>query len=176
VIKCEDIYEFDGIAIPGSEFLLGKIIKRAAYDIFNENQKKLYKLAQRKRKIMCAGLSSVLDISDLSFNSQRALFTEDQWTYINDYFNRTLSMELVKLEEDTIDTIIVTENVLKLSGDYKATRLYVAAKEDTFDFNTNGSITHQLMKCILNLMQRYQHLFKMPPQENIRENDYLRLV
>ncbi|KAI8979868.1 hypothetical protein BDB01DRAFT_836912 [Pilobolus umbonatus] len=71
--------ESDGIMIPNSIVSLGTIIKREAlklHQLYLQNPKQL---TDRQRKTMTTGLSSILDLSDQSYSSQRELFDNDQW-------------------------------------------------------------------------------------------------
>ncbi|KAG2202787.1 hypothetical protein INT47_004811 [Mucor saturninus] len=68
------LVESDYVFITGCDISLGTMIKRAARQLHENNQP----LSCRERKIMTSGLSSILDLSDDSFDSQRSLFTDEQ--------------------------------------------------------------------------------------------------
>lgn len=78
--------EHDGITVSGSDISLATIIKRHAVNYHEAFALNPDGLKPRQRTIMSASLSSILDLTDQSFGSQRSIFTADQWNYINSYF------------------------------------------------------------------------------------------
>ncbi|KAI8054845.1 hypothetical protein BDF21DRAFT_441105 [Thamnidium elegans] len=69
---------------------------------------------------MTAGFSSIRDLSDQSYSSQRKLFDNDQWKYINDYFDNKLKMKEYPLDAIVTNTLIIIKNTLDLSNDFNA--------------------------------------------------------
>ncbi|KAL0091253.1 hypothetical protein J3Q64DRAFT_1624124, partial [Phycomyces blakesleeanus] len=74
---------------------------------------------------MAAGSSSILDLSDQSYSSQRQLFDSDQWKYINDYFDKKLKMKEYPLDAIVKNTLIIIKNTLDLSNDFNAVKSYI---------------------------------------------------
>ncbi|KAI9340715.1 hypothetical protein BD770DRAFT_308819, partial [Pilaira anomala] len=74
---------------------------------------------------MTAGFSSILDLSDQSYSSQRKLFDNDQWKYINDYFDNKLKMKEYPLDAIVTNTLIIIKNTLDLSNDFNAVKGYI---------------------------------------------------
>ncbi|KAL7309617.1 hypothetical protein PS15m_010476 [Mucor circinelloides] len=105
-VDCEA--ESDGVVIPNSVDSLGTtIIKKEA--------------RQLHKKLMTAGLSSILDLADQSHSSQRRLFSNEQWDFINQYFDRKkLRLKEFPLDAAVINTITIIKNTLDLSNDFDA--------------------------------------------------------
>ncbi|KAI7847250.1 hypothetical protein BDC45DRAFT_415538, partial [Circinella umbellata] len=74
---------------------------------------------------MTAGLSSILDLADQSHSSQRRLFSNEQWDFINQYFDRKLRLKEFPLNAAVINTITIIKNTLDLSNDFDAVKNYV---------------------------------------------------
>ncbi|KAG2224385.1 hypothetical protein INT45_002924 [Circinella minor] len=72
---------------------VGTIIKHKTPLIHQKYQSRSSSLTNRERKIMVAGLSSVLDLTDKSMESQRSLFTEEEWKRLTNYFNKEYHIE-----------------------------------------------------------------------------------
>ncbi|KAI8972775.1 hypothetical protein BDB01DRAFT_883928, partial [Pilobolus umbonatus] len=114
--KAADV-EIDGIMIPNSIVSLGTIIKREAlkpHQLYLQNPKQL---TDRQRKIMTAGFSSILDLSDQSYSSQPKLFDSDQWKYINNYSDNKPKMKEYPLDAILTNILIIIKNTLHLSND-----------------------------------------------------------
>ncbi|KAI9326004.1 hypothetical protein BD770DRAFT_295813, partial [Pilaira anomala] len=74
---------------------------------------------------MTAGFSSILDLSDQSYSSQRKFLDNDQWIYINDYFDNKLKMKEYPLDAIVTNTLIIIKNTLDLSNDFNAVKSYI---------------------------------------------------
>ncbi|KAI9006706.1 hypothetical protein CLU79DRAFT_677511, partial [Phycomyces nitens] len=74
---------------------------------------------------MAAGSSSILDLSDQSYSSQRRLFDDDQWKYINDYFDNKLKMKEYPLDAIVTNALIIIKNTLEISNDFNAVKNYI---------------------------------------------------
>ncbi|EPB90737.1 hypothetical protein HMPREF1544_02482 [Mucor circinelloides 1006PhL] len=80
-VDCEA--ESDGVVIPNSVDSLGTIIEKEARQLHKLYSQNPNHLSNRDRKLMTAGLSSIPDLADQSHSSQRRLFSNEQWDYIN---------------------------------------------------------------------------------------------
>ncbi|KAG2205559.1 hypothetical protein INT47_005934 [Mucor saturninus] len=117
--------EHDGINVPDSDISLATIMKREAIKCHETFVSNPDDLTQRKRKIMSAGLSSILDLTDKSFGSQRSIFTAKQWDYVNAYFDKRLAIKNHVLDDEIPNTIRIVQNILNLSADYECAIEYV---------------------------------------------------
>ena len=72
-----------------------------------------------------AGLSSILDLSDVSTESQRSLFTADEWDSLNKYFYYKFPFPITELPQYLADAITVISNVRIYFWLY---RVYVRAR------------------------------------------------
>ncbi|KAG2221203.1 hypothetical protein INT45_000243 [Circinella minor] len=80
-----EVVETDGIVCDTTKLSIATIIKREATN-FHDQYKHGNPLSSRQRKIMSNGLSSILDLVDQSYTSQRKLFTSAEWQQINQLF------------------------------------------------------------------------------------------
>lgn len=110
--------ENDEIRLGNNPHSVGTIIKRAAFkvhdEMLNDNN-----LTLRHRKIMTNGLSSILDIVDNSFASQRSLFKEGEWQELKILFNARLFIAASCPRDKVEDVITIVSATLGLNGDYK---------------------------------------------------------
>ncbi|KAG2205539.1 hypothetical protein INT47_005914 [Mucor saturninus] len=116
---------------------------------------------------MSAGLSSILDLTDKSFGSQRSIFTAKQWDYVNAYFDKRLAIKNHVLDDEIPNTIRIVQNILNLSADYECAIEYVDKLKQKYS---------KIIKHILNIMDNYCHLLHHNEKKTIRENEYLRLI
>ncbi|CEP14467.1 hypothetical protein [Parasitella parasitica] len=169
--------EHDGITVPDSDISLATIIKREAVKCHERFASNPDGLTPRQRKIMSAGLSSILDLTDKSFGSQRSIFTAKQWDYINAYFEKRLAIKRHKLDDDICNTIKIVQNTLGLSGDYECVIEYVDRLKEKYSKSDKlKATTYKIIKHILKIMDNYSHLLYHNEKKTIRENEYLRLI
>jgi hypothetical protein len=172
----EPLIESDMKYLQGQELSIGTIIKRNALDLFNKNENKLDSISIRKRKMISNGLSSILDLVDQSYNSQRSLFKVKEWKQLNSHFDNLFKSDGFTLNTDITDTITIITNILNLSGDYKAAMTYIQDMENKYETRPYELAGFRLLHVALSLMKRYNYLFDTPPKKKVLENDYLRLV
>jgi hypothetical protein len=110
---------------------------------------------------MTSGLSSVLDLSDQSLDSQLSLFTNDQWSALNEGFKSTLPLPMDPLDEVVEDTITIVSNVLELSGDFETAIEYVRGVEDDTKISSVKKLL-EIIEVILKLMVECKHLLMVP--------------
>lgn len=110
-INDSDLVESDKVYVSGCSLSVGTIIKRAAYQL---QQKSDLKMTCRERKIMTSGLSSILDLSDDPFDSQRSLFTSEQRDELRKKYDNPLS----QLDSVVVNYLKIACCTLELSNDY----------------------------------------------------------
>ncbi|CAO3694884.1 hypothetical protein G6F70_003807 [Rhizopus microsporus] len=169
--------EHDGITVPGLDVSLATIIKRKAvkcHEMFALNPDDL---TPRQKKIMSAGLSSILDLTDQSFGSQRSIFTAEQWDYINAYFEKRLAIKRHVLDDDIFNTIKIVQNTLNLSADYECAIEYIDKLKQKYSKSDKlKATTYKIIKHILKTMDSYSHLLHHNEKKTIPENEYTRLI
>ncbi|KAL9546836.1 hypothetical protein MBANPS3_006471 [Mucor bainieri] len=82
-----EVVETDHVVCDATHLSIATVIKREAI-LLHEQYQRGSLLSSRQRKIMSTGLSSVLDLVDQSYTSQRKLFTALEWQQINDMFKK----------------------------------------------------------------------------------------
>lgn len=168
--------ESDGVVIPNSVDSLGTIIKKEARQLHKLYSQNPNHLSNRDRKLMTAGLSSILDLADQSHSSQRRLFSNEQWDFINQYFDRKLRLKEFPLDAAVINTITIIKNTLDLSNDFDAVKNYVG-KMKIKHANDTGCITAlNIIKHVLRTMSTYKKMLINNTNINYRENDYFRIL
>lgn len=126
---------------------------------------------------MSAGLSSILDLTDKSFGSQRSIFTAKQWDYINAYFDKRLVIKNHVLDDEITNTIRIVQNILNLSADYECAIEYVDKLKQKYSKSDKlKASNYKIIKHIFNIMDNYSHLLHHNEKKTIRENEYLRLI
>lgn len=165
--------EYNGIRLGDNPLLVGTITKRAAVKIHSEliNGKSL---TLRKRKIMTNGLSSILDISDNSFASQRSLFKEDEWEYIANYFSSKLNI-ILDLNSKLADSGIIISSTLGLSGDFDCCQ-ELLRKEIALANKIDTVIGLKVLDQVLRIMENYQYMLSKVQTKKVTEDDYLRYI
>lgn len=84
-VDMSTLCELDDVLIEGNHLSVGAIIKRKAVELFKENTD----INSRGYKIMTDGLSSTLDICDVTETSQKSLFKDDEWEYFVQKYTTT---------------------------------------------------------------------------------------
>lgn len=125
---------------------------------------------------MTAGFSSILDLSDQSHSSQRKLFDNDQWKYINDYFDNKLKMKEYPLDAVVTNTLIIIKNTLDLSNDFNAVKSYIGKMKIKHASNISLMRVFSIIKHILRTMNDYKKMLSNSSNINYRENDYFRIL
>jgi hypothetical protein len=161
--------EHDGITVPGLDISLASIIKRKAVECHETFALNPDDLTPRQRKIMSAGLSSILDLTDQSFGSQRSIFTAEQWDYINAYFEKRLAIKRHVLDDDICNTIKILQNTLNLSADYECAVEYIDKLKQKYSKSDKlKATTYSIIKHILKTMDNYSHLLHHNEKKTIR--------
>lgn len=79
--------EHDGVFVFNFCLSVRTVIKRKAMKIHQQYAESLEKCSVDDRKIMINGLSSILDLCDLSVNSQQRPFNVKQWNELSELFS-----------------------------------------------------------------------------------------
>lgn len=103
------LIESDSVFVSGSDVSVGTAIKRAAYNLHENNRT----MSCQERKIMTSGLSSILGLSDDSFDSQRSLFTQMQWNELHARYDPRLDTPLYELGSDITDNLKIACSTLE---------------------------------------------------------------
>ncbi|CAO3591137.1 unnamed protein product [Absidia cylindrospora] len=163
--------EVDNIYVESSSLSIGTIIKNRALTI-HKDYKEGKKLANRERKIMVAGLSSILDLSDNSMESQRSLFDDKEWDSVNKYFMEQLPLQSDNLPELIDDTLTIICKVVEKQQSVQdglnyLYRLYGDLSLTKMDRNLLKIIEH-----MLDLLIDYRYLLtKCKPSSMVTEHD-----
>lgn len=172
----EPLVESDMLYMSSHETSISTRIKRNALDLFTLHHNELQKISLRKRKIISNGLSSILDLVDQSFNSQRALFKPDEWKLLNNYFDDMYNLVPMTLNDDITDTTTIISNILNLTGNFKASFTYIRDMQDKYETSSFELAAFRVLEVAPMLLKRYSYLFDHPSKKKVLENDYLRLV
>ncbi|KAI7889406.1 uncharacterized protein EV154DRAFT_282504 [Mucor mucedo] len=121
-----ELVESDHVFIAGCDVSVGTMIKRAARKIHENNQS----LSCRERKIMTSGLSSILDLSDDSFDSQRSLFTDEQWYELHARYEPMFKTSVYELDPLSQDFLKIACCTLELTNDYDCVLKYLRKAQE----------------------------------------------
>ncbi|KAG2218428.1 hypothetical protein INT45_013172 [Circinella minor] len=163
--------ESDNMYLKPGGFSVGTTIKRHALLIHNDF-KKGEKLTNRKRKIMVAGLSSILDLSDASPESQRSLFTDKEWSSMIKFFEKKFPLSVIELPQYLQDAITIISNTCDNNSLEKGFKyLYKLYATNKIDENKRSML--QILEHCLELMKDYQHLLNKSNNKPLyTEQDY----
>ncbi|SAL99583.1 hypothetical protein [Absidia glauca] len=164
VIESDSSFVKSGLSI-------GTIIKRKAR-ILLDQQRHGRALYPRERKIMSNGLSGILDIADWSYESQKSLFTSDEWCKITHIMKtRHLlktprkNLELANIWKVVCASVESSRNLnCGILNIYKMYQKY---------HGTNHMPGLRTMEHILDIIGNYPHLLKRNPDVGVSEYDYL---
>ncbi|OBZ87050.1 hypothetical protein A0J61_04912 [Choanephora cucurbitarum] len=162
LVECDDVFVAD------SDLSVGTMIKRIACNL---HEKTDTTLTCRERKIMTSGLSSILDLSDDSFESQRSLFTDEQWTELHARYDTKFQIERYHLDTEVEDCLLIVCNTLELSNDYGCVLKFIRKTQDRLS-SSMSKLSLQIVECILNVTHTYQYLLSQPSAKNVTELDY----
>ncbi|KAI8375209.1 hypothetical protein BD560DRAFT_393046 [Blakeslea trispora] len=162
LVECDDVF------VTGSNLSVGTMIKRIAYSL---HEKTDTNLTCRERKIMTSGLSSILDLSDDSFESQRSLFTDEQWTELHTHYDTQFQIARYHLDTEVEDCLLIVCNTLELSNDYACVLKFIRKTQDRLS-SSMSKLSLQVVECILNVAHTYQYLLSQPSTKNVTELDY----
>lgn len=121
-----ELVESDYVSITGCDISVGAMIKRAARELHENNQS----LSCRERKIMASELSSILDLSDDSFDSQRFLFTDEQWDELHARYDPMFQISVYELDPLTQDFLKIACCTLELTNDYDCVLKYLRKAQE----------------------------------------------
>ncbi|KAK4512007.1 uncharacterized protein ATC70_013249 [Mucor velutinosus] len=118
--KLDEMEEADNIKI-GDGPSVGTIIKREAIKLF----KKGTPTDSRKYKIMTNGLSSILDVADITETSQKALFDHSVWCKLESMYTQKYSVSLIEVPGIVLSTWRIVCALIKKSRDTEAGLKYL---------------------------------------------------
>ncbi|SAL96320.1 hypothetical protein [Absidia glauca] len=114
----EEVVETDDIVCEPTKLSIGTIIKREAITL-HDQYKHGNPLSSRQRKIMSNGLSSIFDVVDHSYTSQRKLFTSEEWQQIIQLFqNKHRIPDTSPLNPVLSTTLKISKSNLGIKGLY----------------------------------------------------------
>ncbi|CAO3618345.1 unnamed protein product [Cunninghamella blakesleeana] len=168
--------EIDGIFLNSKAPSVGTIIKQNALLILKEYTNGA-KLSTRRRKIMVAGLSSILDLSDNSNESQKSLFTYKEWQVLNDYFNKKFPIQLSLVPHFLTDTWTIISNVTKKENNVQVGKNYIYKLYSDLTLTKKHRNILKLMEHCLDIMDDYPHLLSEAKEYRLyTEQDYFRIL
>ncbi|KAL7327135.1 hypothetical protein PS15p_209370 [Mucor circinelloides] len=160
-----ELIESDNVFVAGCDISVGTMIKRAAYNLHEKNQP----MSCRERKIMTSGLSSILDLSDDSFDSQRSLFTQTQWDELHARYDPKFDTPLYELDSDVVDFLKIACGTLELSNDIDCTLKFLRKSQE--QLTSVSSIALKIAEHILGLTKSYNYLLSQNPTKDVTELD-----
>lgn len=166
-VNDSNLVESDEVFVTDCNLSVGTIIKRAAYEL---HQRSNQKMTCRERKIMTSGLSSILDLSDDSFDSQRSLFNSEQWDELHKKFDPKFDNPLYQLDSDVVAYLKIACCTLELSNDYDCVIKFLRKSQD--QLNSVSCVSLKIAEIILNLTKSYQYLLQDKSTKNVTELDY----
>ncbi|KAG2229906.1 hypothetical protein INT48_008281 [Thamnidium elegans] len=166
--------ENDNIFVNESDCSIGTTIKRHALKLHHKYQQN-EPLSNRERKIMVAGLSSILDLNDVSVDSQLSLFTVSERNRITSYFLKKYRLDPKKMPKIFENTWIIVCNVSKSS--VEPGQRYLRKLLATESLSKEEINILEMMKHFLDIMEDYPHLLmKESKKDKYTENDYFRVL
>ncbi|KAI8375335.1 hypothetical protein EDC96DRAFT_541290 [Choanephora cucurbitarum] len=170
-----EVVETDGIVCDTTKLSIATIIKREATNL-HDQYKHGNPLSSRQRKIMSNGLSSILDLVDQSYTSQRKLFTSAEWQQINQLFqNKHRIPDTSPLNPTLSTTLKVIDATLKQTSNIKMGLLYLY-KIYGKHHSTSLMPSLQIFEHVLNLLDQESDLLQVKPTTMISETDYVAYI
>ncbi|CAO3693924.1 unnamed protein product [Rhizopus stolonifer] len=124
---------------------------------------------------MVAGLSSILDLNDVSVDSQLSLFTVSERNRITSYFLKKYHLDPKKLPKFFENTWIIVCNVSKSS--VEPGQRYLRKLLATESLSKEEINILEMMKHFLDIIEDYPHLLmKESKKDRYTENDYFRVL
>ncbi|KAG2229059.1 hypothetical protein INT48_005644 [Thamnidium elegans] len=164
--------EHDEVYVKGSKLSVGTLIKKKAIDYHDKHVLGL-KLEDGEYGCMANGLSSILDLSDHSQNSQKTIFNQGDWSLLNINYK-----EKYKTLEECPDQIVllhwgvVIKNILD-SRDINKGLSYLYRIFPN-QIKKNYFFCFKILEHILNLLSNYDEM--LVKDNGSTENDYIRIV
>ncbi|KAG1138487.1 hypothetical protein G6F38_010524 [Rhizopus arrhizus] len=125
---------------------------------------------------MSNGLSSILDLVDQSYTSQRKLFTSAEWQQINQLFqNKHCIPDTSPLNPTLSTTLKVIDATLKQTSNIKMGLLYLY-KIYGKHHSTSLMPSLQILEHVLNLLDQESDLLQAKPTTMISETDYVAYI
>ncbi|KAL9553412.1 hypothetical protein MBANPS3_003297 [Mucor bainieri] len=167
--------EHDNVYFGDMKYSAGTMIKNAALELHSKFVKSKDALSPSERKVMSNGLSSILDLVDISPLGQKSLFKANDWNSIVQYFREKLHIEGYVLDEKIKDNFVVISHAVKKSRSFavgieylfKAYPRYMKSRL----FNELRMIEHTL-----EIMETKDHMLAKSSPKSVTESDYLSLI
>lgn len=156
----------------GSSLFFATIIKQKAISL-HEKYKIDMKLTDNDYAIMSTGLSSIIDFSNSGEGSQKALFKEEDWLGLLDYYKSKYKVNLVTLPPIVKDTWIIITNIVLEKRDMQAGLLYLH-KIYSKNMSKPHFYTFKIFEHILDLVENRSE--KLVKGNSAPENDCVRVL
>ncbi|CAO3649660.1 unnamed protein product [Cunninghamella blakesleeana] len=147
------------------------ILKKEALHRFEEF-KKGNKLTVQERKLMSSGLSSILDLIDLSNDGQKSLFENDEWEllkakFMNEYVcsNYVLPSKITNLW-NTIVGLTKADN-----GFYRSRNYVTKVKQSSTSRNEIKMLS--VFEVLFDILENHERIFQKQLYKRFTEYDYL---
>ncbi|CAO3595505.1 unnamed protein product [Absidia cylindrospora] len=164
------LVETDNILTDSSKLSIATIIKRKAI-VLHDQYKHGNPLSSRQRKIMSNGLSSILDLVDQSYPSQRSLFLSLEWNQINHLFKSKYDISVVDLDPVLCSTWKIICGTVNESRNIKNGLLYLYRIFPKYQ-SSNLMPSLKALEHILDLLDQDAYLLQesalVPPGYDIR--------
>jgi hypothetical protein len=150
---------------------IGTTIKRKAILLLDKLQEEKV-LLPRERKIMSNGLSSILDLVDESYESQRSLFTAKEWNLIKKNVMTRYPLQAVEKNLELASIWQIIYGTMQTTRDLKHGTLYIY---EMYQKHYGSALMPALrvMEHIVESVYQYSHLLECEFDTTATEYDYL---
>lgn len=131
------------------------------------------KLKDNEYSIMSTGLSSIINLSNSSEGSQKALFKQEDWLQLPNRYKNKYNVNLVTLPPIVVDTRIIITNIVLERRDMQAGLLYLH-KIYSKNMSKPHFYTFKIFEHILDLVENRSE--KLVKGNSAPENDYVRVL
>ncbi|KAI9354222.1 hypothetical protein BD770DRAFT_412332 [Pilaira anomala] len=170
-VDASTLSEIDNVLFSDNNLSVGTIIKRKAVELFNDGTA----CNSRDYKIMTNGLSSILDICDITESSQKSLFKNGEWEFLVKMYTKKYDITLIPVYDLILSTWKIVTYTIKNTRDISFGLKYLYQIFPKH-LKTQHFFCLKLCEHMLNLIQMHPTMLIKVDPPAFSENDYLRVV
>ncbi|KAI7894817.1 uncharacterized protein EV154DRAFT_548701 [Mucor mucedo] len=170
-VNASTLSAIDNVLLSDNNLSVGTVIKRKAVELFNDGPA----VNSREYKIMTNGLSSILDICDITESSQKSLFNDSDWEFLVKTYTDKYDITLIPVNDLILSTWKIVVNSITNTRDISFKLKYIY---QIFPKHLKKHYFFCLKLCehMLNLIQMHPTMLIKVDPPAFSENDHLRVV
>lgn len=166
--------EHDEVFVRGLNLSVGTLIKQKALEIHEQYKNDVEQCPVDDRKIISNGLSSILDLSDESINSQYRYFSQEQWKEVHTRFSN-LKMKPLPIDSLIKSTLTIISYFYSKDANVNRSLKYVKSILDN-DLTVQQLFCFTIAKHFLKLIKDYRPMLARTPVLDYTESDYTYII